>query len=333
MNNFNTLTSSYAQVVVHPQVTNYAVINPESNIAKMDQIYTTSVKPSFQPFQLKKVDSYFSYVASPKLYEIVEDLKIIQPIPNVVLDEKYFKINKSIKLVNGLAYQLGFSYPDKIEPFYLNNPQYVEAIKLHIDSFITHLKKYSTLKSAIQDRVDRETLIKEICKKNTSTFKKILKTDHRFTIVKIVYNFEIQDIDQHGINLDEQHLKMWIQKTTESFYEHNQTELLTAFYRIQRMLSGVYRFELFCVTDKIPYTHLSLAQYFAVDANLCIELALGIRAKISYECDSHYPFDLQGIDGLNVKNWNTLWKSFISSYSYVYYESKHISPHFIYLDE
>lgn len=305
----------------------------ELDLERMYKLYQYATNPNFTPFKLKKIKSGSIYtINSPIADEIVNYVNNTHPIPHILLRNPLFKFSESIHAVHQYIFQLSQSMNSSIiEPMYLNNPNYINMIKAHFENFIINLKRHSTLKKTRRDIEDRAELIKEICVKNSSTVRKLLKKEHRFIVNEFSYHFDIKDIDTKDLNLVEENLASWIHKTVNKFYQINQTDLLTLFYRVQKLMSGIYQFKIFFATTQDLYGELTLMQFFEVDSNQNMNIALGIDAKIT--CDHFtYAMDIQGIDGSNQKIWDKLWKQIISQYSYFYYESKYISPEFIYLD-
>lgn len=308
----------------------------ETNLAIMQIVSTIITNPSYTSFKIKIKKQGPSitqhYVSnSPSTDRVFELLLNIKPIDTKFLNDKSFKLSKSVITIHQAYSSLGYSLDKPINPYFLYNSEYIATIQPAVEKFVYEVKSNSTLKNAISDREKRKILIDEIRKTNTSVMKKLFKKYQRFNLNVFTYVFNTEAcISFREKTFFEGALVKQIQSMINKFHEKHELNLFTLFFCLQCDLSRNYSLTLYCATD-YESEALSMKEFLDIKNDQYFSLAPHANIALIMN-EVLYQMDIQGVDGINEKNWKVIFSSMLERYNYVYYESDIVSPKFIYKD-
>ena len=77
-------------------------------------------------------------------------------------EHKFFKLSQSVKALHKAYSKLGYELDRPINHLYLHNEQYINDILPTVNSFVNELKRDSTTRIAMADRLQRLELINEL---------------------------------------------------------------------------------------------------------------------------------------------------------------------------
>lgn len=307
----------------------------EQNLAVMQKVSEIMTNPNYQPFKLKtkkKAQIYTQYYVSntPPTDNAFYHLQSIRPIDTPLLQHTAFNISQSVRALNQAYANFGCISDGPINPILLHNQHYVERIKPAVDAFVNEVKIHSTSRIAMADREKRIALINEIKKENISLMKKLFKTQQCFNLNVFNYAFNIKECTVFKDKQLEELLTRQMIFMINKFHKNYQSEILALFFCVQRDLSSNYVLTVYCATER-ECQPLSMKNSISLHNSKYLIIAPHSNITLSItEC--HYSMDIQGVEGTNEKSWKTILGGLLAKYNYVYYESKFVSPKFIYIE-
>ena len=166
------------------------------------------------------------------------------------LEHKFFKLSQSVKALHKAYSNLGYKLDRPINHLYLPNEQYIKDIFPIVDSFEKELKKDSTTRIAMADRLQRLELINESKKENARVMKKLFKTQQRFNLNIFTYIFDMNKCEFRNKPYIEPALIKQISRMIDDFHKNYQSEILGLFFRIQPDLSNNYVLTVYSATER-----------------------------------------------------------------------------------
>lgn len=322
----NTPINQLSLITFHDQI--HFCVNVH-NLSIMHKISAIIINPIYSAFKQKTTKQGKHYVCrSPQTYEVFELLQNFPCISQVFLEHKFFKLSQSVKALHKAYSNLGYKLDKPINPLFLPNEQYINHILPIVDSFEKELKKDSTTRIAMADRLQRLELINESKKENARLMKKLFKTQQRFNLNVFTYVFDMNKCDSRDKSFIEQALIQQISRMIDKFHNKFQTEILELFFRVQRDLSNNYVLTVYSATER-ECNPLSMKDLIPLRNDSYLIIAPHTNIILStHEVD--YPMDIQNIEGTNEKTWKAIFGEILFKYNYIYYESEYVSPKFIY---
>lgn len=299
------------------------------NLSIVHKISAIITNPSYSAFKQKTTKHGKHYVCkSPQTYEVYELLQNFPGISQVFLKHKFYKLSQSVKALHKAYSDLGPKLGRPINPLFLPNEQYIQDILPIVDSFEKELKKDSTTRIAMADRLQRLELINESKKENARVMKKLFKTQQRFNLNIFTYVFDMNKCEFRDKSFIEQGLTKQISQMIDKFYDNYQTEILDLFFRVQRDLSNNYVLTVYSATER-ECKPLSMKEFIPLRNGSYLIVSPHTNIILTaHEVD--YPMDIQDVEGTNEKTWKAIFGEILFKYHYFYYESEYVSPKFIY---
>ena len=322
----NTPINQLSLITTHNQIHFCANVHNLSIMQKISMIVTN---PSYSAFKQKTSKQGKHYVCkSSQTYEVFELLQNFPGISQMFLEHKFFKLSQSVKALHKAYSNLGYKLDRPINPLYLPNEQYIKDIFPIVDSFEKELKKDSTTRIAMADRLQRLELINESKKENARVMKKLFKTQQRFNLNIFTYIFDMNKCEFRNKPYIEPALIKQISRMIDDFHKNYQSEILGLFFRIQPDLSNNYVLTVYSATER-ECKPLSMKEFIPLKNDNYLIIAPHTNIILStHEVD--YPMDIQDVEGTNEKKWKAIFNEILFKYNYVYYESENVSPKFIY---
>lgn len=295
----------------------------------MQEISSIITNPSYSAFKLKSSKKGKYYVSnSPQTDHVFERLQNFSGISPMLLEHKFFKLSQSVKALHKAYSKLGYELDRPINHLYLHNEQYINDILPTVNSFVNELKRDSTTRIAMADRLQRLELINELKKENARVMKKLFKTQQRFNLNIFTYVFDMNKCDSRDKSFIEQGLTQQISVMIDKFHDKYQSEILDLFFHVQRDLSNNYVLTVYSATER-ECKPLSMKDFIPLRNEKYLIIAPNTNIILStYEID--YPMDIQGVEGTNEKTWKAIFGEILFKYNYFYYETEYVSPKFIY---
>lgn len=323
----NTETDLKNLISTHDQIS--FCVN-EHNLSIMQKISAIITNPSYSAFKSKitkkKGKHYVSN--SPQTDHVFELLQNFSGISSVLLEHKFFKLSQNVKALHKTYSILGYELDRPINHLFLPNEQYINSILLTVNSFVNELKRDSTTRLAMADRLQRLELINELKKENARVMKKLFKTQQRFNLNIFTYVFDMNKCESRDKSFIEQGLIKQISGMIDKFHKNYQSEILELFFRVQRDLSNNYVLTVYSATER-ECKPLSMKEFIPLKNDSYLIIAPHTNIILStHEVD--YPMDIQDVDGTNEKTWKVIFGEILAKYNYIYYESENVSPKFIY---
>ncbi|EXT34511.1 hypothetical protein J809_2339 [Acinetobacter sp. 25977_6] len=299
------------------------------NLSIMQEISSIITNPSYSAFKLKSSKKGKYYVSnSPQTDHVFERLQNFPGISPMLLEHKFFKLSQSVKALHKAYSKLGYELDRPINHLYLHNEQYINDILPTVNSFVNELKRDSTTRIAMADRLQRLELINELKKENARVMKKLFKTQQRFNLNIFTYVFDMNKCDSRDKSFIEQGLTQQISVMIDKFHDKYQSEILDLFFRVQRDLSNNYVLTVYSATER-ECKPLSMKDFIPLRNEKHLIIAPNTNIILTtHEVD--YPMDIQGVEGTNEKTWKAIFGEILFNYNYLYYETEYVSPKFIY---
>ncbi|MEB8380014.1 hypothetical protein NYW84_02785 [Acinetobacter junii] len=295
----------------------------------MQEISSIITNPSYSAFKLKSSKKGKYYVSnSPQTDHVFELLQNFPGISPMLLEHKFFKLSQSVKALHKAYSKLGYELDRPINHLYLHNEQYINYILPIVNSFVNELKRDSTTRIAMADRLQRLELINVLKKENARVMKKLFKTQQRFNLNIFTYVFDMNKCDSRDKSFIEQGLTQQISVMIDKFHDKYQSEILDLFFRVQRDLSNNYVLTVYSATER-ECKPLSMKDFIPLRNEKHLIIAPNTNIILTtHEVD--YPMDIQGVEDTNEKTWKAIFGEILFSYNYLYYETEYVSPKFIY---
>lgn len=299
------------------------------NLSIMQEISSIITNPSYSAFKLKSSKKGKYYVSnSPQTDHVFELLQNFPGISPMLLEHKFFKLSQSVKALHKAYSKLGYELDRPINHLYLHNEQYINYILPIVNSFVNELKRDSTTRIAMADRLQRLELINVLKKENARVMKKLFKTQQRFNLNIFTYVFDMNKCDSRDKSFIEQGLTQQISVMIDKFHDKYQSEILDLFFRVQRDLSNNYVLTVYSATER-ECKPLSMKDFIPLRNEKHLIIAPNTNIILTtHEVD--YPMDIQGVEDTNEKTWKAIFGEILFSYNYLYYETEYVSPKFIY---
>lgn len=301
----------------------------EYNLSIMQKISSIITNHNYSAFKLKNSKKGKYLVSnSPYTEHVFELLQKFPGISSLLFEHKFFKLSESVKALHKAYANLGYRLDKPVNPLFLPNEQYIRDIFPAVDSFVKELKKGSTTRIAMADRLQRLELINDSKKENARVMKKLFKTHQRFNLNVFTYIFDMNKCEFRDKSFIEQGLTQQISRMIDKFYDNYRTEILDLFFRVQRDLSNNYILTVYSATER-ECNPLSMKDLIPQRNGNNLIIAPHTNIILStHEAD--YPMDIQDVEGTNEKTWKAIFGEILFKYNYFYYESEYVSPKFIY---
>ncbi|EOA4415977.1 TPA: hypothetical protein ACGHB6_001414 [Acinetobacter baumannii] len=248
------------------------------------------------------------------------------PIGAYALHNQNYKFASHVRHMNEVLETAIQLLPTRINTYQLSDQNYIGSIAPILENILNAFKRLSTSTLHMKDMAERKLWMNDQLKSVMTLFRKVYNKEQRANLVMVTVNHLTSNIAHLTQDEIERKITNQVQQVVSELLHENEQGVFHLFHKTYRDLSGAYYTQIFVITDRnLIFTTNSIL----LDQNQGAGYGSAIEHSTYMFKVNADPLDLHGLDGFDQECVKQSFQQFLSSHSYLYYQSKDISPDII----
>lgn len=306
----------------------YTFIASEGVVHHCSQQFSVVTQKSFKLFKLKQsyAGAQIIVPVSEKTLDFINMINMYIPIAAYALHNQNYKFASHVRHMNEVLETAIQLLPTRINTYQLSDQNYICSIAPILENILNAFKRFSTSSVNMKDMAERKLWMNGQLKRVMTLFRKVYNKEQRANLVMVTVNHLTSNIAHLTRDEIERKITNQAQQVVSELLHENEQGVFHLFHKTYRDLSGAYYTQIFVITDRnLIFTTNSIL----LDQNQGAGYGSAIEHSTYMFKVNADPLDVHGLDGFDQECVKRSFQQFLSSHSYLYYQSKEISPDII----